>query len=156
MANDPPPLIGRPFVRALPVGDGLPSLDRALGNLGIRAGIAFPTAIGGVFRALITLDGTLRTLAPGFDTATESEAIARQFAVGQMAPQSLRDAATAELLTLLPMLRKLPRVPTRSARPSPRDVSPPTCGCSAMPATCRWSPAWSTGPCSASPDPRSD
>jgi ubiquinone biosynthesis protein len=82
---------------------------RDLLNVVGRAGIAFPTAIGGVFRALITLDGTLRTLAPGFDIATESEAIARQFAVGQMAPQSLRDAATAELLTLLPMLRKLPR-----------------------------------------------
>jgi ubiquinone biosynthesis protein len=82
---------------------------RDLMNVVGRAGIAFPTAIGGVFRALITLDGTLRTLAPGFDIATESEAIARQFAVGQMAPQSLRDAATAELLTLLPMLRKLPR-----------------------------------------------
>jgi hypothetical protein len=36
------------------------------------------------------------------------------------------------------------------------DVSPPTCGCPAMPATCRWSPALSTGPCSASPEPRSD
>jgi len=82
---------------------------RDLMNVVGRAGMAFPTAIGGVFRALITLDGTLRTLAPGFDIATESEAIARQFAVGQMAPQSLRDAATAELLTLLPMLRKLPR-----------------------------------------------
>jgi len=82
---------------------------RDLMNVVGRAGIAFPAAIGGVFRALITLDGTLRTLAPGFDIATESEAIARQFAVGQMAPQSLRDAATAELLTLLPMLRKLPR-----------------------------------------------
>ena len=85
------------------------ALIRDLMNVVGRAGIAFPTAIGGVFRALITLDGTLRTLVPGFDTATESEAIARQFAVGQMAPQSLRDAATAELLTLLPMLRKLPR-----------------------------------------------
>ena len=74
-----------------------------------RAGLAFPPVIAGVFRALFTLDGTLRTLAPGFDTATESQAIARQLAGEQLTPQSLREAATSELLTLLPMLRKLPR-----------------------------------------------
>jgi len=65
--------------------------------------------IAGVFRALVTLDGTLRTLAPGFDTAVESQAIARQLAGEQLAPQSLREAAAGELLTLLPMLRKLRR-----------------------------------------------
>jgi ubiquinone biosynthesis protein len=74
-----------------------------------RAGVAFPPIIAGVFRALITLDGTLRALAPGFDTAAESQAIARRLAGEQLTPQSLRDNATAELLTLLPMLRKLPR-----------------------------------------------
>jgi len=74
-----------------------------------RAGLAFPPVIAGVFRALITLDGTLRTLAPGFDTAAESQDIARRLAREQLTPQSLRDAAASELLTLLPMLRKLPR-----------------------------------------------
>lgn len=74
-----------------------------------RAGLAFPPVIAGVFRALITLDGTLRALAPGFDTAAESQAIARQLVGEQFAPQSLRDAAVGELLTMLPMLRKLPR-----------------------------------------------
>ena len=74
-----------------------------------RAGTAFPPVIAGVFRALITLDGTLRALAPGFDIAAESQAIARRLAGDQLTPQSLRDAAASELLTLLPMLRKLPR-----------------------------------------------
>ena len=73
------------------------------------SGLAFPPVIAGVFRALITLDGTLRTLAPGFDTAAESQAIARWLAGEQFTPQSLRDAVASELLTLLPMLRKLPR-----------------------------------------------
>jgi ubiquinone biosynthesis protein len=73
-----------------------------------RTGLAFPPAIAGVFRALITLDGTLRALAPGFDIAAESQTIARQLAGQQLAPQSLRDAATGELLTLLPILRRLP------------------------------------------------
>ena len=62
-----------------------------------------------MFRALITLDGTVRTLAPGFDTAAEAQSVARQLAGDQFAPESLRAAATGELLTLLPMLRKLPR-----------------------------------------------
>ena len=74
-----------------------------------RAGLAFPPVIAGVFRALITLDGTLRALAPDFDIAAESQAIARRLAGEQFTPQSLGDAAASELLTLLPMLRKLPR-----------------------------------------------
>ncbi len=73
------------------------------------AGIAFPPVIGGVFRTLTVLDGTLRTLAPGFDIAAESQDLARQFTGDQLTPASLRDAAAGELLTLLPMLRKLPR-----------------------------------------------
>jgi ubiquinone biosynthesis protein len=74
-----------------------------------RAGLAFPPAIGGVFRALITLDGSLRVLDPGFDTAGESQKIAAQHARDQLSSRSLRDAASAELLTVLPLLRKLPR-----------------------------------------------
>ncbi len=86
-----------------------PALIRSLLAVLAQGGIAFPPVIGGVFRALITLDGTLRVLAPGFDTAAESQAVARQLAGEQLAPQSLRDAAAGELVTLLPMLRKLPR-----------------------------------------------
>jgi ubiquinone biosynthesis protein len=74
-----------------------------------QAGAAFPPVIAGVFRALITLDGTLRTLAPGFDMVAEAQSVARQLAGDQFAPKSLRAAAATELLTLLPMLRKLPR-----------------------------------------------
>jgi ubiquinone biosynthesis protein len=74
-----------------------------------NAGAAFPPVIGGVFRALTTLDGTLRILAPGFDMAAESQSAARQLAGDQFAPESLHAAAAGELLTLLPMLRKLPR-----------------------------------------------
>src|SRR5215469_13234172 len=74
-----------------------------------RAGVAFPPVIVTVGRTLVILDGTLRTLAPGFDITGESQAFARQLAGEQLAPASLRDAATGELLTLLPVLRRLPR-----------------------------------------------
>ena len=74
-----------------------------------RAGLAFPPVIAAVFRAFVTLDGTLRTLAPGFDTVTEAQAQAKQLAGEQLTPRSVADAAASELVTLLPMLRRLPR-----------------------------------------------
>ena len=85
------------------------ALIRNLLTVLATAGITFPPVISGVFRTLTVLDGTLRALDPGFDIAAESQALARQFAGQQFTPASLRDAATGELLTLLPMLRKLPR-----------------------------------------------
>lgn len=85
------------------------AMIRALLAMLAQAGAAFPPVIAGVFRALLTLDGTLKALAPGFDVPAESQALARQLAGDQLAPGSLRAAAEGELLTLLPMLRKLPR-----------------------------------------------
>ena len=74
-----------------------------------RIGIAFPPAIAAVFRALITLDGTVRVIDPGFDMAAEARAAAGRYAADQLSPRSLHDAAATELLALLPMLRRLPR-----------------------------------------------
>jgi ubiquinone biosynthesis protein len=85
------------------------ALMRDLLSLLGRSGMVFPPVIAGVFRALLVLDGTLRTLAPGFDISAESQALAGQLAGPQLTPASLRDLAAGELLTLLPMLRKLPR-----------------------------------------------
>lgn len=82
---------------------------RDLLNMLGRAGIAFPPAIAGVFRALITLDGTVRVVDPDFDTAAESRSAAGRYAADQLSPRSLHEAASTELLALLPMLRKLPR-----------------------------------------------
>jgi len=74
-----------------------------------HAGVSFPPVIAGVFRTMMTLDGTLRVLAPGLDLGVEAQAMARELAGEQLGPRSLRDAAATELLTLLPMLRRLPR-----------------------------------------------
>jgi ubiquinone biosynthesis protein len=40
-------------------------------------GITFPPVIGGVFRAMITLEGTLTLLAPGFQLVEETRNLAR-------------------------------------------------------------------------------
>lgn len=72
-------------------------------------GLAVPPEVAAVFRALATAEGTLTQLAPGFDLVAE----ARRFAAGQLAEQlrsaSPRQLVTDELVTLLPMLRRLPR-----------------------------------------------
>jgi ubiquinone biosynthesis protein len=74
-----------------------------------QAGLAFPPVIAGVFRALITLDGTLRTPRTRLRHRRRVSGHRPPAGRGTTHPQSLRDAAASELLTLLPMLRKLPR-----------------------------------------------
>jgi ubiquinone biosynthesis protein len=72
-------------------------------------GVTFPPVIGGVFRAMVTLEGTLTLLAPGFQMMEESRALAAALLGSQLTPASVRDAVTDELIALLPVLRRLPR-----------------------------------------------
>jgi ubiquinone biosynthesis protein len=68
-----------------------------------------PPEVAAVFRALATLEATLAQLAPGFDIVAESRAFATAQLTGQLQPTSLRQAASDELPTLLPVLRRIPR-----------------------------------------------
>ncbi|AOS63215.1 ABC1 kinase family protein [Actinoalloteichus hymeniacidonis] len=72
-------------------------------------GLSVPPQIAAVFRSLGTLEGTLQVVAPTFDLVGE----ARAFGSAQFAEQgsmgSLRETVQNELISLLPMLRKLPR-----------------------------------------------
>nr|WP_042192068.1 AarF/UbiB family protein [Kibdelosporangium sp. MJ126-NF4]CEL20465.1 Ubiquinone biosynthesis monooxygenase UbiB [Kibdelosporangium sp. MJ126-NF4]CTQ97690.1 Ubiquinone biosynthesis monooxygenase UbiB [Kibdelosporangium sp. MJ126-NF4] len=74
-----------------------------------RYGLSVPPEIAAVFRALATMEGTLAGLAPGFNIVVESRAYASVRLSEQMDPASLRKTVTEELLTLLPVLRRLPR-----------------------------------------------
>src|SRR4051794_41938975 len=62
-----------------------------------------------VFRSLATLEGTLTQLAPGFDLVAESRAFAAEELAERLRPEALRRAATDEFLSLLPLLRRVPR-----------------------------------------------
>ena len=75
----------------------------------VEFGIAFPPQIAGVSRAIVTLEGTLGLLAPGFDLVDETRAMAAGLLGQLLGPASLREAAGDELLALLPILRRLPR-----------------------------------------------
>ncbi|MFI7676290.1 ABC1 kinase family protein [Actinophytocola sp. NPDC049390] len=71
--------------------------------------LSIPPAIAAVFRALATVEGTLGLLAPGFNILVESRAFANKLIGEQLRPDSLRRTATEELMSLLPVLRRLPR-----------------------------------------------
>ena len=75
----------------------------------IDFGLSFPPAIGAVFRALITLDGTLNRLDPGFNLIDEATAEAGQWMASVVLPDSVAEAIAGETLSLLPVLRRLPR-----------------------------------------------
>jgi ubiquinone biosynthesis protein len=85
------------------------SMFTSLFRLLVNFGLVFPPVIGGVFRAMMTLEGTLDTLSPGFDLVAETRNLASSWLGQMLSPTSLREAATDEALGLLPVLRRLPR-----------------------------------------------
>ncbi len=90
----------------MPVG---PELFRDLFALFFDFGLAFHPVVGGVFRALVTLQGTLTALAPDFQVLDEARALGAEWMREFITPASLRKAATDEALDLLPLLQRLPR-----------------------------------------------
>lgn len=85
------------------------SMFNSLFRLLVSFGLVFPPVIGGVFRAMVTLEGTLVALSPGFDLVAETRTQAGSWLGQMLSPTSLREAATDEALGLLPVLRRLPR-----------------------------------------------
>ncbi|TDV41706.1 ABC1 kinase family protein [Actinophytocola oryzae] len=71
--------------------------------------LSIPPAIAAVFRALATVEGTLALLSPGFNILVESRVFANKLVGERLQPESLRRTAVDELMSLLPVLRRLPR-----------------------------------------------
>jgi ubiquinone biosynthesis protein len=72
-------------------------------------GINLPPELSTFFRALITLEGTLTTLSPGYPVIDRAEAIAGEWMRARLAPSSLEELAREELIRMGPLLRRLPR-----------------------------------------------
>jgi len=72
-------------------------------------GLAVPPEIAAVFRALATMEGTLTQLAPGFDIVAEARRFGEKQLTAQLSSEVIRKTAADELVTLMPMLRRLPR-----------------------------------------------
>ena len=72
-------------------------------------GINLPPELSTFFRALITLEGTLTTLSPGYNVIERAEAIAGEWMRARIAPSTLEELAREELIRMGPILRRLPR-----------------------------------------------
>jgi ubiquinone biosynthesis protein len=71
--------------------------------------LSLPPHVTAVFRALVTLEGTLEFLVPNFKIVDESRKVAGRLLAETITPRSLEQAARDELLTQLPVLHRLPR-----------------------------------------------
>ena len=72
-------------------------------------GITLPPEFSTFFRALVTLEGTLTTLSPGYLVIEAAEQIATQWARARLAPASLEELARKELGSIALLLRRAPR-----------------------------------------------
>ncbi len=70
-----------------------------------RLGRGDPAAL----RALATLEGTLSELQPDFDIVSQARDYAATHVTAQLTPKTVQETAADELLTLVPVLRRLPR-----------------------------------------------
>jgi ubiquinone biosynthesis protein len=71
--------------------------------------VSLPSHVAAVFRAIVTLEGTVRLLVPSFDLITEARAYAAESLGAAGEASSLAAAVQHELTTQLPLLRGLPR-----------------------------------------------
>jgi ubiquinone biosynthesis protein len=74
-----------------------------------RFGLTIDPQLAGMFRALATLEGTLRLLTADFDLIDEAEKAATDLGLGLPTPAAAASDLTDDLLELLPALRRLPR-----------------------------------------------
>jgi ubiquinone biosynthesis protein len=99
--------------------------DAAMFNSMLRLffdfGITLPAEWSTFFRALIVLEGTLTTIAPGYSVIDAAEAIAGQWVRSQISPGSVQQAVRDEILRTVPMLRRLPRHVDRAFNMLERD-----------------------------------
>jgi ubiquinone biosynthesis protein len=87
---------------------GVEILNDLLG-LVVRFGLALDPQLAGVFRALVTLEGTLRIIDPTFNVVDEAPRYAAANRLGAPPRNDLREQILDDLLELLPALRKIPR-----------------------------------------------
>lgn len=94
------------------LGAGMPvntALFTDLFQLLLEFGVGFPPEIAAVFRSVATLEGTLRALSPGFNLIEEARSYAATLVQETINLASLRKIVQDEVLTLAPLVHRLPR-----------------------------------------------
>jgi len=74
----------------------------------IRFGLAIDPQLAGMFRAIATLEGTLRVLNPDFDLLEEMQRSASERGLGLPTPAGAAEEIGDDLLEMLPALRRIP------------------------------------------------
>ena len=72
-------------------------------------GVTLPPEFSTFFRALVTLEGTIVTLSPGYQVIQAAQDLAAEWAGERLTAGSLQELARDELLSLAPLLRRAPR-----------------------------------------------
>jgi ubiquinone biosynthesis protein len=88
---------------------GSSGMFQALFALVIRHHFAVPPQVAAALRALGALEGTLWSLSPDVDLVAAARQEGRAVLAGRFAPQEVRAALEDQLVTLLPLLHRLPR-----------------------------------------------
>lgn len=71
--------------------------------------LPLPPELGTAFRAVGIVEGTLTSLAPGFNVLSEASDFAKGQLTAAFKPSSLKETVTNEWAALIPMLRRFPR-----------------------------------------------
>ncbi|CAN5247759.1 AarF/UbiB family protein [soil metagenome] len=93
-----------------------PAMFNELLQIFFAFGITLAPELTTFFRAFVTLEGSLTTLSPGFLAIDGAQQLATEWARDRFTPSALGDLARAEVVSLLPLLRRLPRHVDRIAR----------------------------------------
>ncbi|WP_168210970.1 ABC1 kinase family protein [Persicimonas caeni] len=72
-------------------------------------GLRLPSTTTTMFRALVTLEGTLNMLAPGYEVVAAAERVGHRMVREAVLSGSLKDVLEDEVLQLIPLLRRMPR-----------------------------------------------
>lgn len=75
----------------------------------VRHRFSVPPQVAACFRALGALEGTLASISPGFDLVANARVEGRAMLGEQFRPERVRATLEDQLLTLMPMVQRLPR-----------------------------------------------
>ena len=95
-------------------GSGLSSTGSAalfvdLFRLVLDHGFAVPSQVAAAFRALGSLEGSLRLISPGMDLVEAAREQRRGLVTETMSPASAKETLEGQLASLLPVIQRLPR-----------------------------------------------
>ncbi|HYF45603.1 MAG TPA: AarF/UbiB family protein [Acidimicrobiales bacterium] len=101
--------LSRFMARNLASGEANAAMLNELLALLFSFGVVLPPEAATFFRALVTLEGTLVTLSPGYLVLDAAQDVAREMARERLSPSSLQEMARQELVSLIPLVRRMPR-----------------------------------------------